>query len=457
MYAIVDIETTGSHAGFHRITEVAVVHHDGNSVTGVHQTLINPEREIPAFISALTGIYPEMLSKAPTFTEIADDLFQWLDGRVFVAHNAHFDFSFIKKEFETAGYSWNPPKLCTVRLSRKILPGLRSYNLGRLAEALGVTIQNRHRAGGDAEATARIFDMLLKKDSGGFIERTLKRNSGEWTLPPNLDREEYEKLPSAPGVYYFHDSRGKIIYVGKAVNIKKRIAGHFTGTATQWNRTHIRNEIHRISFELTGTDLIALIHEAQEIQRLWPKYNLAQKEKREQWGAFSYQDQLGYTRLSLNPIAKGTKPLLAVESKGELWNLIWEMVKGNQLCPKLIGLEKTSGPCHLHENGECLGACDGKESPARYNKRMAHALKTLSDHEGSIAILDKGRKPGERSVVVVINGKFEGYGFVHKNQKISSIKEAMKLISPGRDNPVIRSIIQSFLLNPLSGKIIELQ
>ena len=455
MYAMVDIETTGGHAGFHKITEVAVVHHDGTSVTGVHQTLINPQREIPPFITALTGIHPDMLMHAPAFHEVADDLFQWLDGRIFVAHNAHFDFAFLKKEFEEAGYSWNPRRLCTVRLSRKIIPGLRSYSLGRLAEALGVTINNRHRAGGDAEATAQIFDKLLKRDAGGIIERTLSRNSGEMIWPPNLDKEEFEKLPSAPGVYYFHDARGKIIYVGKALNIKKRISGHFTGAATQWNRTHIRNEIHRITHELTGTELIALLHEAQEIQRLWPKYNLAQKEKREQWGIFSYSDQLGYIRLSLNQLTRGARPLLNFESKGDVWNTVWELVRSHQLCPKLCGLEKTSGPCHLHAPGECMGACDGKESAERYNARMTQAIRSLSEQEGSFVILDKGRKPGERSVIAVVNGKFAGFGFIHRNQKIKSLDEALKVITPGRDNQVIRNILQSFLLNPEGGKILE--
>jgi len=455
MYAIVDIETTGSHAGYHRITEVAVVQHDGTSITGIHQTLINPERDIPPFISALTGIYPDMLRKAPSFSEAADEIFQWLDGRIFVAHNAQFDFTFLKKEFQDCGYTWNPKRLCTVRLSRKIIPGLRSYNLGSLAEALGVSIKNRHRAGGDADATARIFDLLLRKDAGGVIEQTLKKNSGEMTLPPNLDREEYQKLPAAPGVYYFHDSRSKIIYVGKAVNIKKRIAGHFTGTATQWNRTHIRNEIHRISYELTGTELIALIHEAQEIRRLWPKYNLAQKEKRERWGIFSYQDQSGYIRLALNQVVRGSRPLLITESKGELWNIVWEMVKNFQLCPKLTGLEKAQAQCHQHDTGECTGACCGKESPELYNRRMTKALKSNAEQDGLKVIMDKGRKPGERSLVAIENGKFAGFGFIHKNQKISSFKQALTHINPGRDNSVISSILQSYFLNPSSGKIVE--
>lgn len=455
MYAIVDIETTGGYAGFHRITEVAVVHHDGTSVTGIHQTLINPQRDIPPFISALTGIYPEMVLNAPIFHEAADDIYQWLDGRVFVAHNAHFDFSFLKHELEKAGYNWSPKRLCTVRLSRKIIPGLRSYSLGRLAEALGLHIKNRHRAGGDAEATAQIFDKLLKKDTGGVIERALKRNSGEMILPPNLDREEFEKLPSKTGVYYFHDARGKIIYVGKAVNIKKRISGHFTGTAIQWNRAHIRNEIHRITHTLTGTDLIALLHEALEIQRLWPKYNLAQKEKRERWGIFSYQDQAGYLRFSLNQLVRGARPLIVLESKGDLWNMTWELVKKHQLCSKLTGLEKVTGACHLNSSGDCHGSCIGKESPELYNKRMTAAIRSLGNQEGSYVIFDKGRKQGERSIVVIEKGLFSGFGFIHKDQKIKTFSQALKFVTPVKGNPVIQNILQSYLLNPDSGRIME--
>src|SRR5689334_18327395 len=300
MYAIVDIETTGGYAGYHRITEVAIYHHDGLNIVDSFRLLLNPGRSIPHFITGLTGINAEMVKDAPTFPDVADEIFSWLEGRVFVAHNAHFDYSFLKKEFEDAGINWSTKKLCTVRLSRKIIPGLRSYSLGRLAESLGISIIDRHRAGGDAEATAKIFDVLLKRDSEGAIAKALKRNSGETMLPPNLPRTEFDKLPAKPGVYYFHDAKGKVIYVGKAINIKKRIAGHFTGDAREWNRSNIRNEIHQISYELTGTELIALLLEAQEIQRLWPRYNLAQKYKVEEWGIFDYEDRNGHIRFSIN-------------------------------------------------------------------------------------------------------------------------------------------------------------
>src|SRR6186713_1694243 len=317
MYAIVDIETTGGYAENHRITEVAIYLHYGLQVTESFHTLINPGRNIPYYITGLTGITTEMVLDAPTFEEVAEDIFKRLDGKIFVAHNAHFDYSFLKKEFESAGINWQSKKLCTVRLSRKIIPGLRSYSLGSLAESLGIEITNRHRAGGDAAATAKIFDQLLRRDRDGYIIKVLKRNSGETVLPPNLSKEEFDKLPALPGVYYFLNERGNVIYVGKAINIKKRIAGHFTGEAREWSRSKIRNEIHHVTFELTGNELIALILEAQEIRRLWPKYNLAQKHKAEEWGVFNYEDRNGYQRFAVNNVTRGARPLVRFSTKGE--------------------------------------------------------------------------------------------------------------------------------------------
>ena len=194
MYAIVDIETTGGYAANHRITEVAVFLHDGMQITDTYHTLINPGRAIPYYITGLTGISTEMVLDAPTFEDIAEDLYNLLEGKIFVAHNAQFDYSFLKREFELAGVTWQAKKLCTVRLSRKIIPGLRSYNLGSLAESLGIEIENRHRASGDAHATVKIFDLLLRRDRDNHIAKALKRNSGETILPPNLAREEFDRL-----------------------------------------------------------------------------------------------------------------------------------------------------------------------------------------------------------------------------------------------------------------------
>lgn len=454
MYAIVDIETTGGYADKHRVTEVAIYHHDGVQITNHYHTLINPGRNIPQFITGLTGINYEMIKEAPSFKEVSQEIFDQLKDRVFVAHNAHFDYSFLRKEFEDAGINWSTKKLCTVRLSRKIIPGLSSYGLGRLAESLGIRIKDRHRAGGDAEATAKIFDLLLKRDNAGVVAKALKRNSGETILPPNLPKEEYDSIPAKAGVYYFLDGRNNVIYVGKAINIKKRIAGHFTGEAREWNRSNIRNEIHHITYELTGSELIALIFESQEIRRLWPKYNLAQKFKTEEWGVFEYEDRAGYLRFSINTVGRGARPLISFSSKGDAWNFMWEKVREFDLCPKLTGLQVAKGLCFSYQTGECKGACMGVETSKKYNKRVQTAIDSFFEKGNSVAIVGRGRKHNERSLVLVENGMYLGFGFFDKDETLADFESAKNYIKFSKENRIVQNLINSYLINPRGAEVI---
>jgi DNA polymerase-3 subunit epsilon len=350
--------------------------------------------------------------------------------------------------------SWQAKKLCTVRLSRKIIPGLRSYSLGSLSESLGIKILNRHRAGGDVAATAIIFDQLLKRDRDNYIAKVLKRNSGETILPPNLAKEDFDRLPAKPGVYYFYNARGQVIYVGKATNIKKRIAGHFTGDAREWNRSKIRNEIHRISFELTGNDLIALILESQEIRRLWPKYNMAQKYRVEEWGVFDYEDQNGYLRFSVNAVARGARPLIRFSSKGDTWNFLWEKVRTFELCPKLSGLQLSKGLCFEYQTGGCNGACMQVESPDVYNERVKLAIKSFTEEESSLAILGKGRHAREHSVILVEHGKYFGFGFVERKHPMDDFQIVRTLIKAGVQTPTVQNLINSYVLNPRGTRIV---
>jgi DNA polymerase-3 subunit epsilon len=448
MYAIVDIETTGGYADHHRITELAIYHHDGTRITDHYHTLLNPGRKIPHFITGLTGITTQMVENAPTFTELGEEIHSWLKDRVFVAHNAHFDYSFLKKEFGEVGINWQTKKLCTVRLGRKIIPGLESYSLGRLAESLGIAIPDRHRAEGDAKAAAKIFSILLQRDTTGVIPKALKRNSGETILPPNLPKEDFDRLPAKAGVYYFLDAKGQIIYVGKALNIKKRIAGHFSGEAREWNRSNIRNEIHHITYELTGSELIALIFESQEIRRLWPKYNLAQKHKSEEWGIFDYEDRNGYLRFCVNQLSKGTKSLITFSSKGDAWNFMWEKVKEFELCPKLSGLQLAKGLCFSHQSGACKGACQGIESVKKYNKRVQKSIDSFFESGESVAIIGQGRKSEEKSLVLVENGNYLGFGFMNNDETIIDLESAKRFIKPSKDNRVVQNLVNSYLMSP---------
>jgi DNA polymerase-3 subunit epsilon len=305
MYAIVDIETTGGYAERHKITEVAIFIHDGTQVVDTWSSLINPSHYLPGYITGLTGITTAMLQDAPPFAEVAAKIHELLKDKIFVAHNVHFDYSFIKKELEASGFNFNAKKLCTVRLTRKLVPGLKSYSLGNITAHFRVPIHDRHRAGGDAKATAILFDKLLRMDRNSAIQQLLKKTNKEMRLPSNISEESFEALPEEPGVYYFLNQFKQVIYVGKAKNIKKRISGHFSGRGGSWSNQNIRNQIHEIKYELTGNEFVALIHESLEIKRLWPKYNSAQKNDRKLWGLYSFEDQLGYTRFAVSKQMNG--------------------------------------------------------------------------------------------------------------------------------------------------------
>ena len=219
MYVIVDIETTGAYAAANGITEISIQVFDGVKVVERFDSLINPIHHIPSYIQSMTGITNEMVADAPMFDEVAERIFNILDGKVFVAHNVNFDYSFLKSQLFFAGYELNSKKLCTIRLARKIIPGYPSYSLGNICDQLKIEHKNKHRAGGDTDATVLLFQYLLSKDAYGFIDASLKKMSKEQMLPPNVPKEDFDKLPTQPGVYYFHDVKGKVIREGFMVEL----------------------------------------------------------------------------------------------------------------------------------------------------------------------------------------------------------------------------------------------
>jgi DNA polymerase III subunit epsilon len=252
MFAIVDIETTGGSPADNRIIEIAVIVHDGREITAEFQSLVNPGMPVPKFITVLTGISDQMVKDAPSFGEIAHEVLKLLGDKVFVAHNVNFDYSFLRREFARVNLSFNQRRACTIRLSRRLLPGLPSYSLGNLCRQVGIEIYNQHRAGGDARATARLLELLLEKDNCGAINEAIKKSSRELSLPPHLNRKDFDTLPNRAGIYRFHDSKGRIIYIGKAVNIKKRVAGHFALGSESRSKLNFINEIVSVSYRETA-------------------------------------------------------------------------------------------------------------------------------------------------------------------------------------------------------------
>lgn len=441
LYAIVDIETTGSFAASNGITEIAIVIHDGRKVINLYETLVNPKADIPYFIQKLTGISNEMVAHAPPFHEVAGQINELLQDKVFVAHNVNFDYSFLKYQMETAGYKMDTRKLCTIRLARKIMPGMRSYSLGKLTHQLGITHTNRHRAGGDALATADLFKMLVEQDSENVIDDMLKGRNREQYLPPHVPVEQVDNLPKLPGVYYFYNNMGKVIYVGKAKNLARRVKSHFSNNKAGKQKQDFLRDIHRISYKECATDLMAQILESTEIRRLWPIYNRSQRGYLPKFGLFVYEDRNGFKRLAIEKNKNNFNPVYTFNSLTEGHNRIRELVAEFGLCARLCHLAK-GADC---ENGafadSCTGECPAMKAPEPYNEKAEKAIDWMRRHLPTFAYVDKGIKENEQSCILIKQGNFYGMGYLTDGVFPDTIDMLQEKLEPMPDNDFIRNLL----------------
>ncbi len=408
-FAIVDIETTGGSPAGGGITEIAVLIHDGVEILREFQTLINPGQHIPAYITGLTGIDNAMVSDAPSFAEISEELWELLHGRVFVAHSVNFDYGFIREAFFKIGRELKSPKLCTVRLSRKAFPGLSSYSLGRLCESQKIPILARHRAMGDARATAILFDRIIKEHQE-VVFSSLKKNSGEAFLPPNFPLSRFRQIPEACGVYFMLNAKGKVIYVGKAINIRERFKGHFSGGILPQLKQQLKAEVVDLQWSLTGSEVMALLIETLEIKRLWPAYNSALKLPKALWGLYHYQDGSGYDRFQVAKVTKNLVPLETFFSAEEATQFLKSGIEAYQLCQKLCGLRKVC--CGVVQDESCLGACSSDESPAEYNQRAEEFLMLIRESKKDLMLSLPGREEGENAYCYFESGILSRYAYL---------------------------------------------
>ncbi|CAM4078006.1 DNA polymerase-3 subunit epsilon [Pedobacter westerhofensis] len=449
LYAVVDIETTGGFASGNGITEISILVHDGSKVVDSFETLINPEQDIPFYIESLTGISNDMVSSAPLFADVAPRIYELLHDKVFVAHNVNFDFSFVRYQLAQCGFSLVSKKLCTVRMSRKIIPGHASYSLGKLCQALGIPLNHRHRAGGDAAATALLLSLLLQNDTENLISQSLHKASKEQVLPPNLPKSSIDALPSNPGVYYFKDNKGKIIYIGKAVNIKKRVCSHFSGNSIKKQRQEFLKNIHTIDFTICGTELMALILEAAEIQKHWPENNRALKRFEQKYALYSFEDQKGYMRLGIDKYKKNTNALFTFNSILAGQSMLRGMITEHELCEKLCFIQKNRSSCTAVDSGNCHGACQGLEHPYSYNTRVKAAVAHLKSTLPSFALIDTGRNEDEQSCLWVEEGKFYGMGYISFHTDIADMESMRSCIVPYPSNDYILNMVLDYAeMNP---------
>jgi DNA polymerase III subunit epsilon len=452
IYTVVDIETTGGNYRMEKITEIAIYKFDGENIIDEFQTLINPECNIPYFITNLTGITNEMVKNAPKFYEIAKRIVEFTEDSVFVAHNVNFDYSFIKQEFKNLGYDFTRKQLCTVRMSRKIIPGLPSYSLGNLCKRLGISIHARHRAAGDALATVQVLKLLLKTDQESKISKSLTKISRSG-MHPSFDPDFIKTIPESAGVYYFFNEVDDLIYIGKSINLRKRIISHF-GNEKNSRAIQMKSEIVRIDIEETGNELIALLKESSEIKKHKPRYNRAQRRSIFTTGLFSYQDQQGYLRFYIDKTKSNTQAIITFTSKEEARVVLEEKVRQHNLCQKLSGLYQNDGACFHYGIGECLGACIQIENPADYNQRAQEIVNLYRFKHPDCLIIDDGRSSEEHSVVLIRNGQYIGYGFFNSDftgQDYSIIEDAVQNFD---DNREVRHIIQSYIAKPGSYQIL---
>ena len=444
-YAIVDIETTGGHANANGITEIAILIHDGVMVIESYNTLINPGAPIPIHIQALTGINNAMVMHAPTFTEVSARIFELLHDKVFVAHNVNFDYSFVKHHLTNCGYNLQTKKLCTIRLGRKIIPGLSSYSLGKFCSQMGIEIKNRHRALGDAEATAILFGMMISRDSNNTITDSLNQRSKEQLLPPNLHKDQVLNLPDSPGVYYFHNQKGKVIYVGKAKSLRKRVVSHFSNNSPGNQKQEFLRNIYSISHQPCGTELISLILETAEIKRLWPAYNRSQKRYEYAYGLYCFESQNGFLRLAIDKRQKFSPPIYTFNYLADGYGLLKQLISQFNLCPKLCLIQKGSTDCIGISEGYCLGACEEKELVSDYNARVEAALAFLKSSLPTYAIIDHGRSLNENSCVLMEQGQFYGFGYIDDSVQITDLVSLKDHLKPCPSNDYIRNLMHNYV------------
>lgn len=454
MYAVVDIETTGGKYNEEGITEIAIHKFDGHQVVDSFISLVNPEREIQPFVVNLTGINNKMLRNAPKFYEVAKRIIEITTDCILVAHNTSFDYRILRTEFKRLGFEFERKTLCTVELSKKLIPNLESYKLGRLCRTLGIPVTDRHRANGDAIATVKLLQLLLDKDVEKTIIKATVKQELHQKINPKLTAI-IEALPTKTGVYYIHKADGEIIYIGKSKNIKKRVNQHFTNTNTKSKK--IQLNVATVTYEITGSELVALLKENEEIKRNKPIYNRALKQTIYSQAIYSFIDDKGYLNLKIEKVAGRKNPITTFSNLQSAKSFMFKIVDEYKLCQKLTGLELTKKHCFNYTIKACNGACIQKEATENYNKRVVQVITTNSFENKSFVLIDKGREYDEHSAILIENGIFKGLCFFNLNFQINNIDVLQSLITPMDNNRDIQHIIKNYLRKNKRLKIMNLE
>lgn len=451
MYAILDIETTGGQFNEEGITEIAIYRFDGHEITDQFISLVNPEIPIQPYVVKLTGISNQMLRTAPKFFEIAKRIIEITNDCVIVAHNASFDYRILRTEFRRLGYDFQARTLCTVELAQNLIPGQPAYSLGKLVRGLGIPVADRHRASGDALATLKLFELLLSKDTSKTIVKEHIKFEVEKGIAPKLT-QLVEQLPSTTGVYYMYREDGMLLHVGRSRNIRKSVNQHFV--ANHPISKKITAEVFSVSFEETGSELLAMFKEREEIIINKPRYNRVSKRRKATpfYLGIDFTAE-GYFRCYIRESENRHGGFFA--SYQEAKNVLLRLTSVFNLCPKINVLEESISACSSYPE-KCSGACINKEPVEDYNKKAKSLEARLTLLAGNFALVDKGPKPSQRSVIVIEDGMVKGYTFVDLNYQISNKNILNNLLIQLPSAQHSFGIVKAYLLKNPRLKIVPL-
>ncbi len=377
--AFVDIETNGGNGDRGRITEIAIIRVEGGEVVDEFVSLVNPGSPIPHWITSLTGITNADVASAPYFDDIADDVNRILSGAVFVAHNVRFDYSFVKRQLEAAGYPFRPKLFCTVRMSRALYAEHKGHSLEKIIARHGISVNGRHRAYDDAKAIHDFTRLAIAEKGIEAFRDSVARQLKTRSLPPNLDEASFGSIPQTPGVYIFEDSVGAPLYVGKSVNLRQRVMSHFSSDTRIAKEMKLSQGSHNVSFIQTETEIEALLLESAKVKELQPVHNRLLRRRTKQTVLVRQYDASGYMKMVLESRDLSEETDLdsiygVYATRSQAKARLEELVRTFDLCPKLMGLEKSKGACFRYHLGQCKGACVGEELNDSYNRRVQYAL-----------------------------------------------------------------------------------
>ena len=448
LYAVLDIETTGGQYNEEGITEIAIYKFDGDQIVDQFISLINPEKEIQPFVVKLTGINNAMLRLAPKFYEVAKRIVEITAGCILVAHNAEFDYRVLRTEFRRLGFDFHRNTLCTVELSQKLLPDMASYSLGKLVRSLGIPIADRHRAHGDALATLKLFQLLLSKDKEKTILTTMIKSDIKIGLNPKF-LDIADALPTQVGIFYIHNEEGEIIYIGKGKNIRKKVLDIFTSDHTLNKK--IQAETYTVTFEKTGNELIAMLKEAEEVTINKPKFNKVNKSLIFPYSLYLKTNTNGYFYFAVEKTDGRKKNLMAFLSFNEAKKFIAHLSTLTELILYTSFINEKRSKKYNEENfSEAL-----EVTFEEYNKVINELLTLWDIDKQTTLIVNKGRKVDEKSAVVLIEGKLQGYCFYDLNYQVNSLERITNNLTPILLYKNNRNIILNYLNKKTGYKIIR--